>query len=185
MAHFQRVLEIRPDFSKAHNNLGAVLAQKGLLDEAIFHWRTAIKVDPQNITAQDNLAWVLAAGPTASVRNGAEAVKLARRANQLSGGGNPAILRTLAAAYAESGQFTEAVATARRALQLAATQTNTVLIDALRVQIKLYEAGLPFRDTDRINIPVCPNQPGPSDLGLCRAQPDSALTGIGICGLMD
>jgi Flp pilus assembly protein TadD len=148
IAHFRKALEIKPDFPKADNNLGAVLVKKGLVNEAIAHWRMAIKVDPQYVKAQDNLAWELATCPNATVRNGAEAVELARRANQLSGGGNPALLRTLAAAYAESGRFTEAAETARRALQLAATQTNTVLMDALQGQIKLYEAGLPFRDTD-------------------------------------
>jgi tetratricopeptide (TPR) repeat protein len=148
IAHFRKALEIRPDFPNADNNLGVALAKKGLVDEAIAHWRMTIKVDPQYVNAWNNLAWVLATNPTASVRNGAEAVGLALRANQLSGGGNPAILRTLAAAYAESGRFTEAAETGRRALQLAATQTNTVLINALRVQIKLYEAGLPFRDID-------------------------------------
>jgi tetratricopeptide (TPR) repeat protein len=141
-------LEIKPDFPKADNNLGVVLAGKGLAEEAAAHWRMAIKEDPQYVKAYDNLAWMLATHPTASVRNGAEAVGLALRANQLSGGGNPALLRTLAAAYAESGRFTEAAETARRAMPLAAAQTNTVLMDALRGQIKLYEAGLPFRDTE-------------------------------------
>ena len=69
------------------------------------------------------LAWVLATCPEASVRNGAEAVELARRAVKLSDGREPAILGTLAAAYAEAGRFPEAVQTARKALELA-TQQN-------------------------------------------------------------
>jgi hypothetical protein len=50
----------------------------------------------------------------------------------------------LAAAYAEAGRFPEAVKTAQRALQLAETQSNTALADAIRSQLKLYQAGIPF-----------------------------------------
>jgi len=71
-------------------------------------------------------------------------VELAQRANQLAGGGNPVILRTLAAAYAEAGRFPEAVETAQHALQLAETPSNTALADVIRSQMKLYQAGIPF-----------------------------------------
>ena len=94
--------------------------------------------------AQNNLARVLATSSQASLRNGNKAVILARQANQLTGGENPIILSTLAAAYAEAGRFPEAVETAQRALRLAETQSNTTLADAIRSQMKLYQAGLPF-----------------------------------------
>jgi Flp pilus assembly protein TadD len=60
------------------------------------------------------------------------------------GDGNPAVLGTLATAYAEAGRFPEAVETAHRALQLAEMQSNTVLADAIRSQMKLYQAGTPY-----------------------------------------
>jgi hypothetical protein len=94
---------------------------------------------------------VLATSPDASVRNGAKAVDLAQRAARLSGARNPWILGTLAAADAEAGQFPEAVATARQALELASPQANTSLVRLLQTQIKLYQAGSPFRDTDPTN----------------------------------
>jgi hypothetical protein len=96
---------------------------------------------------QNNLAWALATCPDASLRNGAKAVRLAREANQLSGGKNPLILRTLAAACAENGQFAEAVVTAGLALQQAAIQHNTALVNSLETQSKFYEAGQPFHTT--------------------------------------
>ncbi len=86
----------------------------------------------------------MATSPRASLRNGNKAVELAQQANQLTGGENPIILSTLAAAYAEAGRFPEAVETAQRALQLAGTQSNTTLADAIRSQMKLYQAGIPF-----------------------------------------
>jgi Flp pilus assembly protein TadD len=92
---------------------------------------------------------VLATCPQASLRNGNKAVELAQRANQLTGGGNPTILHTLAAAYAEAGRFPEAVETARRALQLAETQSNIALADAIRSELKLYQAGIPFHQESK------------------------------------
>ena len=144
IAHFQKALQLAPDYAKAHNNLGQALLQKGSVDEAIAHFQKALQISPDYAEAQNNLAWVLATCSQASLRNGKQAVELAQRANHLTGDGNPVVLGTLAAAYAEAGRFPEAVATAQRALQLAGTQSNTALADALRSQLKLYQAGLPF-----------------------------------------
>jgi len=144
IVHYRKALQIRPDYAEAQNNLGATLLKKGAVDEAIAHYQKALQIKPNYLEVQNNLAWVLAIAPQASLRNGHQAVELAQRANQLAGGENPIILRTLAAAYAEAGRFPEAEATARRALQLAETQSNPALADAIRVQLKLYQAGLPF-----------------------------------------
>ena len=64
---------------------------------------------------------------------------------QLTGGKEPAILDALAAAYAEAGRFTDAVQTARRALDLAVQSNEPQLAGALRGRLALYEAGKPFR----------------------------------------
>ena len=72
---------------------------------------------------------------------------MARRAVQLSGGREAKILDTLAAAYAEAGRFSEAVATAGKALDLATQQRQQTLADGLRARLALYKAGKPFRQT--------------------------------------
>jgi len=95
----------------------------------------------------NDAAHALAASPNASDRNGAEAVRLAERAVQLSGARNPVYLDTLAAAYAEVGRFPDAVATERKALDLAAPQHNAQLEDGLNARIKLYESQQPYRDS--------------------------------------
>jgi hypothetical protein len=94
-------------------------------------------------------AWMLATASDPSLRNGARAEALATQASQLSGSGSPAILRTLAAAYAEQGSYGPAAATARRALELAARQKQDALAAALQQDIKLYEANKPLRDATR------------------------------------
>jgi hypothetical protein len=66
------------------------------------------------------------------------------QANRLCKGTQPEVLDALAAAYAETGWFPEALATARRAVELATRQKNPAFADALRTRIALYEAGRPF-----------------------------------------
>jgi tetratricopeptide (TPR) repeat protein len=144
IAHYQKALQIKPDYAEAHYNLGNALIQKGNVDEAIAHYQKALQIKPDFEEAQNNLARVLATCPQASLRNGNKAVELSQRANQLTGDGNPVVLGTLAAAYAEARRFPEAVETAQRALQLAETQSNTALADDIRSQLKLYQAGIPF-----------------------------------------
>jgi hypothetical protein len=71
------------------------------------------------------------------------------KATALPGGDVPIVLRTLAAAYAESGNFSKAVDTARRAIDLATAQNNTSLLATLRHEIELYQARSPYRESPR------------------------------------
>ncbi len=101
---------------------------------------------PNDVALLNDTAWVLATNPNASIRNGAEAIELAEQAAQLSDRREPAILGTLAAAYAEAGRFAEAVQTAHQALNLATEQNNQSLAKSVKAKMALYEAGTPFRE---------------------------------------
>jgi tetratricopeptide (TPR) repeat protein len=144
IACYQKALQIKPTFAEAHNNLGVALLQKGNVSEAIVHFQQAVQIEPGDPAAQNNLAWLLATCPQASLRNGNKAVELARQINELTGGKDPGILHTLAAALAETGRFSEAVETAQRALRLAGAQSNMRLAGQLEFELKLYQAGSPF-----------------------------------------
>ena len=89
--------------------------------------------------AANNLAWLLATCSDPSLRNGLRAVTLARQASEHSHNQNPIILGTLAAAYAEVGKLSEAVATAQRARQLALDQNNRTLAQVLESQLRGYQ----------------------------------------------
>jgi tetratricopeptide (TPR) repeat protein len=144
ITQYQKAVQIEPDFASAHSNLGNALAQKGRVDEAIPQYQKALQLNPADPAIQNNLAWVLATSPQASLRDGGKALEAARQANLLTGGENPVILHTLAAACAETGRFSEAVETAQHALRLAQAQTNTALAGELQSELKLYQAGSPF-----------------------------------------
>jgi len=147
IVHYRKALELRPDYANAHNNLANALRQQGRTAEAVHEYEAALKSEPDSILAANNLAWILATSPNASVRDGAKAVQLAQRANRLSGGSDPIILHTLAAAYAENRQFSEAVNAAQRALELADANGVASLAESLRSKLALYQAETPYRDS--------------------------------------
>ena len=145
IAHYKKALEIKPDCADGYNNLGIVLFQKGQVDQAIAQYQKALEINPQDVQARANLAWALATSPQTPMLK-AIAVKLAQQANQLTGGANPTVLHILAAAFAQTGHFSEAVETAERSLQLATAQNKTSLVEALRTEIGLYQKGFPCRN---------------------------------------
>ena len=146
IAHYQKVLELRPENVDARANLGSLFLAKGRIRDAIAQYRRALRIAPDNIAAQSNLAWLLATAADPSLRNGSEAVLLAERAESESSrsGNRSTVLRILAAAYAETGRFAEAKKTAQQALQAPEIEVNSTLANALRGEIALYDLGLPY-----------------------------------------
>src|SRR2546423_1274109 len=144
---YRTAIGLRPDYANAHNNLANSLRQTGRIEEAVHEYESALKSEPESILAQNNLAWLLATSSNAAVRDGAKAVRLAEQADRLSGGNDPIILHTLAAAYAENRQFPEAVEAAKRALELADANGITSLAESLRSKLALYRAGSPYHET--------------------------------------
>jgi tetratricopeptide (TPR) repeat protein len=142
---FQQAVELQPGFPEGESNLGASLLMKGEVRGALVHYRASLASQPDHPDTLSNLAWVLATCADASLRDGTEALNLACRANRLSRGENPGVLRALAAAYAETGRFDEAVEHARRALKLAQSSGDEREVVSLRAQLACYEADNPFR----------------------------------------
>ncbi|MCE9520597.1 MAG: tetratricopeptide repeat protein [Verrucomicrobia bacterium] len=155
IVHSQMALRIKPDHTDARVNLGVALVKKGLVKEGIFQYEFVIKNNPKEVAALNNLAWILAVSPDATLRNGARSLDLAQQAGQISSGIDPRIERTLAAAQAECGEFTEATKIADRALSLALTQSNTELAEKIRKDRDAYQSGKPIRE----NLAATPSAP--------------------------
>ncbi len=157
-ALLQRALELSPDDATARELMkeagarnaqtetlaGDALLRQAKIGEAIAHYETALKIAPDSTSTLNNLAWALSTSPDASLRNGARALSLAEKADHLAGGKNPVFIRTMAAAYAEGGQFKEAMASAHRALQLALAQQNVDLARNLGKDLAFYRNNLPL-----------------------------------------
>jgi len=142
MSEWREAVKSDPGYPEAHDSLAGALYAQGQTAEALAHWRAAIDRAPNDATALRQAAWVLATSSQASLRNGREALVFAVRASELSGGKDTAVLDALAAAYAETGRFTDAVLTVRRALALADTKDA----ESLKRRMAGYEAGTAFRD---------------------------------------
>jgi protein O-mannosyl-transferase len=146
IAQWRTTLSIHPYDAGAHTSLGNALVQKGLLGEAVDHYEQALQSEPDSILPLNNLAWVMSTGPDDSLRSNEIAVKLAMKANQLSKESNPVFLRTLAAAYAQAGQFEKAIETARRASEQANAQGVRDLVLQIQEDVDLYQRRTPLRD---------------------------------------
>lgn len=95
---------------------------------------------------RNNLAWLRATCGDPKVRDGDEAVQLAKRAVELSSSNDAESLDTLAAAYAEAGQFVDAVAIAKQAMGLAESSAVRKLAKEIEARLRLYEQGKPYRE---------------------------------------
>jgi len=144
--HAEATVKDFPFNITARNDLGVLLVKAGDVHGAVTQWETSLQIDPNDGNALNNLAWIFATYPDDSIRNGQRAVQLAESATVLPGGDTPVVLRTLAAAYAESGDFAKATETAQHAVELTQNQGNYSLAETLRHEIELYQARTPYRE---------------------------------------
>jgi Flp pilus assembly protein TadD len=93
----------------------------------------------------NNLAWLLAISPNEKLRNGKEAVELARRACELSDWKDPSFIGTMAAASAEVGNFDDAVKWQRKSLELGVPEIE---VEQAHRRLKLYEQRKPFHENE-------------------------------------
>jgi Flp pilus assembly protein TadD len=141
--HYRLAASLRPDNAEAENNLGRLLSQQGRQEEALEHFRRALAVNPDHATALAGLAWVRATGDSA-LRDPADAVSLAERADRLTGHQDPAVLDALAAAYAAAGAFDRAVETAQLARRAADAAQLPNLAAEIDGRLRLYQRRQPY-----------------------------------------
>jgi tetratricopeptide (TPR) repeat protein len=142
---FRQALRIAPSHAMAQRNLDAIEADERQAHQTLAARQALLDQQPRNVPLLNDTAWLLATSPHASLRDGAEAVALAERAWELSAGREPAVLGTLAAAYAEAGRHAQAVEAAQKAIALARQQKKRALVESLSAKLPLYEAGKAYR----------------------------------------
>lgn len=144
-AEFERVLQSHPDSPSAELGLATIRHNQQRYPEALAHYRRTLQLMPSQLVPLNNAAWILATHTNTVLRNGTEAVQLAERANVLSGNKVPFLLGTLAAAYAEQGNFPAAVRAAEQARDGALAAGQKELADRNTEFLALYRAGKPCR----------------------------------------
>ncbi len=146
LAQLQQALEIDPNHADAHYNMGNTLLQMRLAAQAVSHYSRAVELNPIDVEAANNLAWVLATSSDPVLRDGTRALGLAERADSLTQRKSNIISATLAAAYAESGRFSDAVNAADRAIEIANNEGKRGRADAIRRQREAYRNNQPYRE---------------------------------------
>jgi Tfp pilus assembly protein PilF len=141
---FKSVLQRDPKNFVAHHWLARTFLAQGKTAEGAGEYRASLAARPNQPITLNDLAWLLATDPHPEVRRGTEAVKLADRACELTHWQEPALLGTLAAAYAEAGDFEKAVLAGQKAHDLAAAQGLKDLAQTNLQLIALYRDRKPF-----------------------------------------
>jgi tetratricopeptide (TPR) repeat protein len=118
---------------------------KGDWSSAIVTLRRAVDAEEATKVAANHLAWILATSPIDEWRNGEEAVQLLEQSTT-----HPetpsAYLDTLAAAYAETGQWEKAVSTMKRAIDRLREEGSTSSLGDFENRLASYERKEPYRD---------------------------------------
>jgi len=143
--HLERALALDPDLNETYGLLGENYLGQGRADEAVRSFERAIEKLPDVPPLLTRVAWVLATSSRAEVRNGTKAVGYAERATSLTRGRDANALATLAAAYAETGQFDRAVATINQAMAVAASPGQAANLPELRGFLASFSAHRPIR----------------------------------------
>jgi tetratricopeptide (TPR) repeat protein len=150
---FRQAIALKPDVEFGFFNLGCALYAAGQRADAIATYRDGLERDPHSPQLATSLAWSLATDEDDGLRDGPEALRLALVAAESTRYENPEVLDVLAAAYAESGRFEEAIKIETHALALAGAASQTRAAQDYAKRLELYRAGLPFRS---IRLPEVP-----------------------------
>ena len=127
----------RPLNDRDIHNRAVVLTHLGRFHEAIREYVRALELNPDSGGTHNNLAWLLATSQDPRIRDGSRAVEHALRAVELGESG--AWMDTLAAAYAECGDFEAAVRTEKEAYRFSG-DGNTAFLR----RIKMYQHGMSY-----------------------------------------
>lgn len=141
---YRQALAIDPGLAEVQYHLGLVLEREGNLQQAIPHFREAVRLQPDWPELLQGVAWFFATCPDPGIRNPEEAISLSEHAARLTHYLNPGILDSLAASYAAAGQFEEAVSTANTAMELAHKAHNSSLVSKIQKRLNLYKKEQPL-----------------------------------------
>jgi tetratricopeptide (TPR) repeat protein len=147
-AQFLEAARLQPTNAMANYQLALIHQGRKETTAAIDCYRKALEAQPDWPESLNNLAWILAANPDATLRNGAEAVGLAERACKLTDYKEGIFVGTLAAAYAEAGRLKEAVSSAEKARSLALAAGQKEIAQKNEELLEIYRAGRAYHESE-------------------------------------
>jgi tetratricopeptide (TPR) repeat protein len=141
VAHYDAAVQLAPDDAYAAACRADLLTDVGRYSEAIAEYERAIEIDPKLSQAYGGSAWLLATCPDSSIRNAGRAIERAKAAIDEGGERDALNYDTLAAAYANAGDYEAAMDSVRKAIELAPADER----DAYKGRLILYQKAKPYR----------------------------------------
>ena len=142
LGDFDEAIRQAPSIVDFQSSRARTLVQLGRFTDGRRQYEAALKLDPESAHLHNDCAWLLATCPDASVRDGKRAVRLSLEACELADWQDTFMLDTLAAAYAESGDFETAIAMVEKGLE----DFGDAGPEGMRARLKLYRQSIPYRE---------------------------------------
>jgi tetratricopeptide (TPR) repeat protein len=142
----QAAVENEPQDTHARFNLGWAYMEGKMPEKAVASYKEGLRLTPDSAGCLNALAWIRATCSNQGIRNGAEAVRLATRACEISKRHDATILDTLACALAETGQFAQAIKIAGETLAVANSAHDVKTAELARQRMELFKKGKPYRE---------------------------------------
>jgi tetratricopeptide (TPR) repeat protein len=143
LSDFDEAIRLAPNNERALRNRGAIRRDRADYAGALEDFGRAIRADPTNPAAYNSRAWLRATCPIAGYRDGRAALEDSLRSAKLRGRADAFDLGTLAAVYADRGEFSHAVAAQERAQALYKSESD--LRDGW-TRLVLYKEKKPYRE---------------------------------------
>ncbi len=145
IADYDSAIALKQDDSSLYVQRGEMYYRTHDYVKAMADWKKALELKHDDSATYNAMAWLLATSPDPKVRDGKKAIELATKACELSEWKKGEVVDTLAAAYAEVGDFKRAVEFENKAIALMKPDSDEM--KAARAQLRFFENGRPFRET--------------------------------------
>jgi protein O-mannosyl-transferase len=146
MKEFLVAEQLNPNYAAPHLETAKIFLQQGRDTDAVNELRTAVNLAPDDFQILAYTAHILCANQNAAARDGQTALRLAAKANDLSGHIQPMVFDAMGMACAELGDFTNAQACAQNAIDLG-TALQMRNLGPISNRLELYKKNLPWRES--------------------------------------
>ena len=151
---FSSAIEAAPDSGTAYLRRADAYVQIGHHAEAVADYQKALEHDPENVSALNNFSWLLSTSPHDELRDGKRAIEIATKACRVTDYKQAYILSTLAAGYAETGDFDTAIKWSKKAVEIGGPNLH----EALEKELKQYQSHEPWRE-EKPGAPLLSSKP--------------------------
>ena len=143
--YYQSAISLDPNYLEAYRNLAESLLKNGAAADAVKTWKACL-ARGEDLQAMYRLSWILGTHPDVNIHNAIEARDLANKGIELTHGKEPAFHDSLGAALAQLGKYEEALAAAKKALEIVPGGEQGQVGQRIKARIELYKNKAPYRE---------------------------------------